>query len=229
MFFREKYEQLAFFQKLELYLIILIVYFGIYYYFENSMSFDKQMRFDQSSNKLISKKIQQISSNKALELVQQKLIESHIQEDSLTIQGKNLLLEFQSSYNKSFRFLQFLENHFSIEYLNIDAQKSFLKIKVILNIKNIFDIQQSKFINGKLGNPFYFKSTRQNKIEKIKTDNFIVPQIQIDAILDNEILIDGVWYGLNDSIKDNKIIKIEQERVIFKNLLHKKKFIIKMK
>lgn len=229
MFFRQKYEQLALFQKVELFLIILIVYFGIYYYFENYINFDKQMIFDQSSNKIISKKIQQISSNKVLELVQKKLIELHIQEDALTIQGKNILLEFRTSYNKSFKLLQFLENHFKVVDLNINAKESFLKIKVIVDIQNTFDIQQTNSINDKLQDPFYYQNIKQKKIETTKTDNFIIPQIKIDAILGNEVLVSGVWYQLHDSIEENKIIKIEKERVLFKNSPTKKEFTIKMK
>lgn len=229
MFFKEKFESLSFFQKVEIVLIIIISYGGILYYLDNFFYLenkkDKEVQTIQTIN--ISQKIQPIYQDKALKYLQNKLVDLKIENSSLVVQDQQLALEITTTYKKAFTLLSILENHIQIESFSIVSKKKLLNLQLLLDTKYMFNINETNRYYIKQSNPFYYQKENIEKEDLKLKAKFQAPTFQINAILGDEVLIDQQWYQLEESIQNNKIIKIEKDRVLFKNSTNQKTFYIK--
>jgi hypothetical protein len=226
LFFKQKFESLSSFQKIEMVLIILIFYGGVLYYVDHFVSFKNKKIIDEIRNTQLlnlTQKIDTIPYNKVLQYVQNRLVILDINNFSLIVQNQQLSLEFQTEYKKCMEFISILEKHFKIISLSIYPKKSFLKVQMVLDTRNIYNKNDLKRKSIEFFNPFYFQKEIPKMIEK-QEKSFTVPTFQIDGVLADEVLVNQQWYQLGESVQNNQIIKIEQDRVLFKNKMTQKTF-----
>ena len=110
--------------------------------------------------------------------------------------------------------LKNVQNHFEIKKYEIKKEQKEICIDVVIATQRFYKKEDEDLLN--IPNPF----KKRHKVNK-KTKN-----IHIDAIITNEVLIEGEWYKKGDTIKRFVISKISTFEVIFKDK-HTQKYIIK--
>lgn len=231
LFFKERFESLAFFQKIEVVLIILIVYGGVLYYVDSFYSFDQEKKLKQQTLKNIdiTNKIDISTQSEALQYIQDKLIVCNIDNSSIVVQNsQKISLEFISAYKNSFKLLSTIEKYFKILSLSIVPKEQLLEVQLVLDTKYIFDKNMTKHLPNSLEDPFYYKKEKiKEVIVEKKEETFKIPKYQVDGILGDEVLINQQWYLKGDVIENNKVLDIKNNTIFFQNIINKKQFEIK--
>lgn len=212
-------------------MIIIIVYGGVLYYFENFYSFDQEKKIKQQTlkNINIANKIDSSLQSEVLHYIQKKLISLNIDNSSVVVQNSNKIsLEFTSGYKNSFELLSMIQKHFKVLFLSVVSKEQLLEVQIVLDTQYIFDKNMTKPLSISLKDPFYYK---KEKIKKViiqqKKEIFTIPKYQVDGILGDEVLINQQWYIKGDMIEDNKIMDIKNNTIFFQNITNKKQFEIK--
>jgi hypothetical protein len=208
-------------QKIEVYLIILMGYLFIFIFYEDIFNYKEfRNRTHTSANtteikyeiqKESKKHLSNIELIKHIDTISQKL-------DILILEAKimntSVELKTQGEFKKSMNFLITLQNNFTIKSFEILKDKNTINTNVILD-KIYYDTINSHYRkNLKIVNPFIENISQEPKISKYP---------KITAIVSSEVLVNGNWYTVGDTMNSYKIVKIHTNTVTLLNLLTKQK------
>jgi len=221
----DRYENLKWYQKIELVILFILLYGVILYVLQeyfNGSSDIKQNTLQKESS--IDQKIKYISSIEATKSLNHILTKHNISKSSSSIQKDQISLEFSSKYQDLYSFLNELKLHFYLKSLEIKPiQEDSLKVTITLDIRYFFNrVEKYNLLKSNYENPFIYNKTKEKNLQKrLDTKG---QEFKIDGIMDDEVLIEGRWYKKDESFKNNKIISIENSKVYFFNMENKARF-----
>lgn len=220
---QDKFESLSSFQKLELY-IIVIIFFFILFYFKDMFVFKINPNNNPSHNikSLYEKKIEllnssfsSISNNKIVNIIYKKADSFNIKLEKFKNDKKSLILEFSSTFENIFLFFTYLNQHFIVKNFQVKKEEVYLKTKLILDKRYFFE--KTKNMDFKtIVDPFFSKTINVKKEKNIKS------KLLVKAIILDYLYINDKWYKVGDSIdqyiikgvKNNKAIVYDKEKKI---------------
>ncbi len=202
MNFKYYYNTLNLKQKIQLYLIPLLI--GVFVYFNIPKSAISNTKIiPTKSIKIIKTKPNQLEILKILQTLEKQL---DIQIFNYTFQNDKLKLQLETKYIKGIKFLYLIETISIIENLNLYYKNHMLYLSMILNFipttkKQNFD---TIHLDTNIANSFILSKEIVNNTLKSK------------AIIGDYLILNGKWYKVGDKYKQYTITKIEQKYIELK-------------
>ena len=213
---KSNFEQLSFRQKVELYFIVPI-FFTIIFIFLQKILIIKEPNILQKQQQLsvqsLSDKIVVRNSKEIMDYIETQIAKHDIFIQSTTISNHTISLSINSSFDSLIEFLYILEQHLIIEEFSLDRlepNSKMIKSRVVFLSEYFVNPNQKEKIVKNIKNPFFHESkiivsTEENTmINKSKST-----MLQVDAIVTNEVLIQGNWYKKGDIFQKIKIVQID--------------------
>ncbi len=201
-----KFEQLNFRLKIEIFLLPILL-IGFFYYLDKSFLIKKEYE-----DKRVSIKKEKNMSKNFIDII--KDIENYLSKNEINLhnlsnENQIIKVDINTSLIKQLNFLEFLEKYNSYSHLHL-VQLRGSNLSLELNFRK-----------------FYVKKLEDKKaiLEKIKQYEKIKNEFILQAIVGENVLINKKWKKLNDFIDGFKIISIEKNSVI----LEKNTFLIESK
>jgi len=200
--FKYYYNTLNLKQKIQLYLIPLLI--GVFVYFNIPKSAISNTKIiPTKSIKIIKTKPNQLEILKILQTLEKQL---DIQIFNYTFQNDKLKLQLETKYIKGIKFLYLIETISIIENLNLYYKNHMLYLSMILNFipttkKQNFD---TIHLDTNIANSFILSKEIVNNTLKSK------------AIIGDYLILNGKWYKVGDKYKQYTITKIEQKYIELK-------------
>jgi hypothetical protein len=168
-----------------------------------------------SSNKLekIEVKDKKLSDTEIVKYFNSNIEDLNIDLLEMKISKRITKLTLTSSYQKVMNFLMIISNNFKIEQFEIVDKENQLIVSISVNTSIFFISKNNYIINQELEDPFFIKSLEKNKT---------LQPIIVSAILDLEILVNNKWYKEGDRISHYQVVKIQKDKVLFKDTVHNK-------
>ncbi len=200
-----------------------------------SIAVDKTMHRYQMNAKI---KVENRSSiSYSLEILKQNIIKKDInsiikiiETESLkreviitltNIDKNSIEIKFNGKFKNVINLLNYFENHFIINGFTLNKQSSQISSTVTLSTKYMYNPSRKTSDLENLANPFV------NIIKKTKLLIKSKPLI-ISAIVNDEVIIQNIWYKRDDIITNQKIIGIDLNQVKFLDLTTKEIYILKV-
>jgi hypothetical protein len=229
---KSNFEKLPLRQKVELYLIVPIIFIIIFIFLEKLLIIEESnipQEKQQLSIKSLSNKIVVKNDKDIIDYLETQIAKGNIFVHSITTSSQTISLTVSSSLEALMQFLHILEQHLVIEEFSLDKveqNSKVIKSKVVI-LSGYFTNQNQKDTALAIRkNPFFDKEITTSQKVKIKTISKVEKQIQVDAIVKNEVLIQGNWYKKGDKFQENTIVQIESSVVkILNNETNKIKII----
>jgi hypothetical protein len=216
--FKEYINKLSKIQLFELYGIIiscLILFVNFYSNYLDS-------HIPKSINKLQTKRCTTIHIINRIENISKRY---QLNITNIQSRGNNILLYCSGNFNDIVSFLDFVRLQFDITTLKIYSKDSIVYLEIKFNkvlISN--NINRNNTIK-KISNPFIY---HQNKKNISKQPQPIHQKLKLNAIINNEVIINNKWYKQNDKIYNFVLIKIQQNYVILQDQKTKKQIILEI-
>ena len=200
------------FYRVALYLLPLILLCYLFYtlfYKENLQTRNKEIPT------LIKKEKKIELFDFALDL--EKYIKSHgAIIKNLKINTKNIILQIECDLINSLKIVEFIENYSA----NIEIKKLIFKVishqMIDLNLEIELKKVKRYYKNKKLiqitNNVLYEESKAKTKDINIKEAT-----IKIDAIVNEQVLINNIWYKVGSILNNQKIISIKSDYIVLEN------------
>jgi len=216
---KSKFQALKTFQKIEIYIIVLILYSFIVVFSSDIVTFIKPHSLSNITHTTLKTKQYANTYIRMDDISLMNYIDTLSREKNTTILEskilkKSMYVKTEANHSEIMEFLTTIENHFVINNFELIEENE----QTILNIMidtNYFYKSPMTTKRVKNPNPFF-----QNKIKKQKVNN-VDTKLKITAIISNEVLIDAIWYKEGDSVRNFKILLIFKDKVQFKNLITK--------
>jgi len=225
---KNSFEKLSLIEKIELYCIIIIFFVILFTFSKNilpkietksKISQIKQYHLTNLENKIA------LKSDKAIIDYIEKVIEkNNLFSPSISQENNSIFLSIEGSFEEIMNTLNILQKHFILENFTIfKSDNNQTKVKSTVLLVNKYFLNQN-LKSKKLQNLVKpFKNSKQNNSKKKKTK-----EIQLDAIVGNDIFIDSKWYKKGDSIQNYTIIQIKSNFIKILNTKTKKAKIIRL-
>ena len=213
---KNNFDKLLFRQKIQLYFLIPIFFVIIFIVLQEQFFIDAKKMLPQKqqfSIQSLSDKIVVKNNKEIIDYIETELAKYKIFVQSITTSNQTISLSIKSSFDSMIQFLYTLEQHLVIEEFfleKLDANTTNIKSRIVFLNHYFANPNQRDVVLNDIKNPYEIESRipiqkEQNKVkEKLQ-----VKSIQIDAIMLNEVFIEGDWYTIGDIVQDNKIVKIE--------------------
>jgi len=204
------FEKLNTFQKVEMYLIPVILALLFVYNFPylqtkiitKISNVNQDVYYYEMKKQKIMKKINDIHNIKVVKDLEKYAKDLNIKITALKVIKKNITIEVKGSLKPLLHFINFTENYndlTKIEHLMLTKLNETNELKLFVDIsfsKVLRTVPQDKMTNeiNRVKNPFSFQVSR--------------PLPKLYAIVNNHVLINNKWLKLNDTFDGYKIIKI---------------------
>lgn len=209
------FENLNFSQKLQLYFIVPMVFWLLLLLLENYIIQDtkKDIENKLTTIDISTHKIEKVNISEMIYQIQSKGKDYNLKTKSIQRKEKAILVEFDGDYTNILGFLQKIKLHYEIFSFEVLKEKNLTRLHLTINNQYFFNKDS---VNKEFNTA---KKTIINKVIK-------QVQIKLEAIIDNEVLIDGLWYKKGETYKQNKIIDIKRKFIKLQNKATKK--VVKM-
>jgi len=200
---KNMFESLTTLQKAQVYLLIPMLLWLLLLSLETSFSnpslittqkLDKLSSIDQS-------KIEKITPNKIVNFLEEKVELYKVELEKVHIKQQVISLELKGDFKKLIGFLQKLQLHLNVISFKLKKEKGYIYFYLQIESEYFFN---KLFVDKE----FY---TQDKNIQK-KSD-----PLKIDAIIENEVLLEGLWYKKGLDYKDYKLIKVEKNYIQLKH------------
>lgn len=216
---KSKFQSLKTFQKIEIYIIVLILYSFIVVFSSDIFTYIKPQSLSTNTHTKIKAKKSVNAYIKIDDISLMNYIDTLSREKNTTILEskilkKSMYVKTEANHSEIMKFLTTIENHFVINSFELIEENEQTILSIMIDTNYFY---KSQMIKKSVSNPNPFF---QNKLKKQKV-NTVDIQLNITAIISNEVLIDGIWYKEEDSVGNFKILSILSDKVQFKNLITK--------
>ncbi len=202
---KNRFEVLPLSQKIQLYLLIPLVY-GLVFILYNNFYANEIEGTNPKKIQKVSYDIKHLKPMEVISFFEDKIQSYSLKTKSLKTKEKFLVLEITGTFENLTAFLQKMQTHFQIISFKFIQEEKLKKFNLIVDTQWFFNT-------------------------KLITKEFIVNQkkgIKIDAIIDQEVLIDGVWFTKGEICNGLKIVSIQKDSVKFIELQTKKEVIVEL-
>lgn len=230
MNFKNYFESLKLVQKIELYLIVLILQGFIFLYFEDIKSFfykDIQnskvevVQDKNNTNRVKNDRIDKISDNELLQFIFKSSDRYNLFVNEYEIYKNHIEVKLDGPFEPLIKILLYFQEHLNITSFELqENQENNNDIILDLVIKKDYfynsykssEIVQNKIEALQIISPFQNKSQNEDTLKK-QESGVKLEELKLSAIIKDEVLIDGKWYKQGDSINQNKILKIDKNTI----------------
>ncbi len=224
MSIKSSFIQLKLFQKIELYIIVIIAFILLNYLLEQYL--DKNKTIPKVTNQiattnyaLLKQKIIKKDKNQIIKEINNISTKFNIAILHSNYSKSNIKLKLKGKHSKVINFLDYLCSHFNIENFNIIKQDSIILSEVNIKIKYYFNPNLEYNLRKDIINPFVNYTRTSRRTEE---------NLKLNAIVANNIMINNKCYRLFDIVNRYKIIEINKNSVKLKHLKSKKDIILKV-
>lgn len=231
--FKSSFEKLSSIQKIELYLLVLMLYGSIVYFYEDI--FPPKQILDTRNNiellryqkelKLLNSKIIKKEELYNIKSLEDKAKEFNLFIKSLSIDKNCVNMQLRGDFLSLTNFLNYAQLYYHIGQFVFDKNG----VNLHLNIKYLYNEKYTYIKIQDLANPF--------KKQRIKPDILVIkkPQkivqhkdIKVMAILLDEVCIDNKWYKKKQIVSNYKILAINISEIEVLNMKTNKINILKL-
>lgn len=209
------FEKSTIIQKIQLYLLVpMLLWLGVF--FIEKMMFDGLDSNANDNNRIFSiekEKLEKATPKNIVRFLEDKIELYKISLQTINIRQKLIYLEVSGSLENYFLFLQKLQTHLEIVKFTLSQDTKGIPFKIVIN--------SEYFFNKKLLNKEFTMSH--------STSSPKIPKIKIDAIVDDEVMIEDQWYKKGTSFNLYTITEVDKNRVILKDLQSKQVFTIELR
>lgn len=206
MEYKQYYNSLSFIQKVEIYGIVILCYIFIALVY-NDIYFSQDNKTEKSiqiiTKKIVQNKIKHFTNVELLSYIENKSIQFTLDILDMKFTKKTIILQITGSFINEIHFLEHIQENFVILKCELKKEKKEIMLDLIIDIRKYFDKEDVVLSN--IPNPFLGQKKRK------KRDN----SIKIDAIISDEVLIEGDWYKKGAVIKGFIISHISDTEVLF--------------
>jgi len=227
---KDIFVKLNFFQKVEVYFLVIFFYGLIYYYIPDNI-IKKDIDKSISKNEVIFKDIKILKSKITIKnnlILLKLLIDKSNNYNIFIVSSKNqknkISLNIKGKFIDTINYINFIKTHFILDSLSFKYDKDILYSDITLDTKYFYNSDKKIYKLENIVNPFVNIKRYKNKIVDT-SDN---KKLKLNAIIDTNVLINQKWYKLYDKIKNYKIIKIGQNKVELKDLKTNKILILRV-
>lgn len=218
---KNKFIKLSLIEKIELYFIILIFFTITFIIIQNivivqdtNISVKQKLYVKNLSDKIVIKKQKEI-----MDYIETTLGKFNLFVQSIVSSDNAILITINSPFDTAINLLQLLEQHLIIEELSfnkIDAFDDIIQTKIVIGSYYFLNKNQKNKESISVKDPFHKKPIEPSiSLENKPTKKVHQDRIQIDAIVANEVLIEGDWYKEGDIFHKRFRVKIEPTVVKF--------------
>lgn len=225
---KNSFEKLSLLQKIELYSIIIILFVLLSTFskeilpkidVKSKISQIKQYHLTNLEDKITLK-----SDKEIIDYIEKIIEKNNLFAPSISKENNGIFLVMEGSFEEIMNTLNILQKHFIIEEFSLfksDNNQTNVKNTVLLLNKYFLNqnLKSKKLQN--LVNPFKNNKKKDSKREKTK-------EIQLNAIVGNNVFIDSKWYTQGDIIQDYTIIQIKSNFIKISNIKTKEIKIIRL-
>jgi len=201
--FRNSFEKLSNVQKVQMYLLVPMFFWLLLFAFESRFSqyfIPKESKKVKINNKLDSMKIVNSNSKEIVYFLENKLELYDVTLKNLKIDKNTINLELLAEDTKLIGLLQKLQIHLQILSFKFIKKEALYHLQLLINTEYLFN-------KSALNKEFLKRSKKPNTIA-----------IKIDAIIDNEVLLNGKWYKKTDTYKEMEISQIKKNYIYLKDI-----------
>lgn len=212
MSIKNNFENLKFFQKVELYIIVIIFFIiGMFIYdnyiHEKNMTSKPNNNFSENKIKLLKSKMIKKEKNQIIKELDEIAIKYGIDILNSTYNRSTIDFVFNAKLKDSINFLGYINIHFELISFDISQKNKIISTRVKLEIKRYFNPNLEYKSFDSIVNPFKYNKA------KLKEKN-----LNLNAIIGNNVLINSKIYTLFDIVNNHKIIEIKQNNISIKNI-----------
>lgn len=229
MNFKQYFEELKTIQKIEIYLIVLMIYGSSVYFYDDIFSSGSN-NFDTKTLSQYKKKTVQLNSKITqkddlyiLKLIEDKSEELDIFINKLNINKNKINIQCEGKFQHIISLLKFIQQHFYILDFVFTKINKTIKIDLNIDIQYLFNPNKIDHKQLTTSNPFDLIKEKQF-VEKIKYND-----IKVLAIVMDEVLIQNKWYKTDAIVCNCKIVAIHSNSITVVNLETKQFNTIKLK
>lgn len=222
----KKFIKLKLFQKVEIYLMVIMFYGVILYYIDNIYP-NKPIIIKKYIENNISKKeppnIKKLNINETISLIDKKATLLDISISKIDIKSK-IYINFSGKFINILNLLNYIKKHFQIFDIKLQKSNKTIEVKIEIGLKYFFNL-------GMLDNNYTNIPSPFGKIisKKPYLKGKRVEELKLIAIILDEVNINNIWYKNKDFITKNKqIIIIDNNTIMLKDSITKEKKILKI-
>lgn len=227
MNFKKYFESLRVLQKIEVYLIVVIFYSLLFIYhkeiinlvtLQKSSTTQDLQRVQKRASKSSDTKISSITNLELVNYMTKQSKNSNIIIEEYKVYTNYLELKVNGSFNFLLDYLLEMQNHFYIISFEILENNDLLSATIVVKRNYFYEGLKSQ------------KNLKSQKIENIfqvqKSVKFIPKEkIKIMAIINDEVLVDGIWYKKDDLIEGHRIEEINKKSIVLFDIQKKLKIV----
>lgn len=210
---RNRFTQLPFFQKVELYLLVPLL-LGLCLYLFNYMLLqnnEQDVIKDQALKTTL--KIDRLDEKELIVFLQDQISRYEITLYTINIDNNKIAFQTFGDYVDIVNFLHKIELHFLVESFKIDQKEGNVELDVTLNRKYFFNKKQ-------IEKNFYMSKEQKQGKQNIN--------IKLTAIIEKSVLIDGLWYKQGDMFQGYKIVRVSDDFIQLNNLTSKQEIRVEL-
>jgi len=226
--FKNYFNSISKFQKIEIYFLSIVFLFFIYYIYSTNFKIsntnianDKQIelykkdinilknRYSKKENIYLVKHIESICKERSIKIENIKIDKNKI---DLTANGK---------YNDMINVIYKIEKNLSILKLNLISENHIITAKLSINTKYFYNSIDRTTLTTKIANPFITPTIKKTKLNQQKI-------YKLYATFNQTALINNSWYNMGDMVGGFILEKIELNSVYLKNIKTKQIKILKV-
>ncbi len=229
MSIRDNFKKLKLFQKIELYLIVLMFY-GAVFYFLDDMEFKtsnivqtKDENIYNKQYKSLKTKISKKDNNLLIKILEEEsnLLNIFIIKSKTTKAG--ITMVYSGKFTDSINYLNYIKNHFNIKSFDFKYEKHKLTTTMEISTQYFYNQNMIYYKLANIANPF----TNNKQISPLVA-NKENKELNINEIISSHISINGKWYKKGSIIKNKKIVSVNSNSVELIDINKNNKYIIKV-
>lgn len=208
---RQKFEELKFIQKLQLYIIVVALVFLVFFYEKQIYSFIESKTTTKVAQKINTQEIKKRNfikkeKNQVASVIYEKAKEFDAQVVSLQFLSDSISTNIEASYENSMDILGYINTHFNIHKISLSKKEKSYALNLVFKSSYIFNTDKNYIAYENIPNPFNTKYKKESN-----------KQFTLNAIVSNNVFINNKWYKINDKIKGYEIVQILPNSVKLKN------------
>ena len=227
------FQKLTIFQKIEVYLLVIMLYGAVLYFYDditaqhlkkqpvNTIQDQKTIKHHNDIKKLRSKIIKK-DNGLLIRLLEEKSEEFKVSIQSTKLEKNYIVLQIVGKFLNIINFLNYCENHFIIEDFKMIQDKKDIICNIKIDTKHFYDPNKIYNHLSLVANPFI------NTVKDINKSNPKNNTLTVTAIVSKYVCINKQWYKKNETVRNHKIIAIDTNRVELLNLASNKKQILRI-
>jgi len=204
---RDRFSSLKFYQKIELY-ILVVIFYSFCYYMLSYLDIDHKKIKNSNSEAIFLNKIDRlkesishIDKTSAIKLIESVAVKKEIDIYDMQIKKRDIVVKARSGYQNGMWFLYYLQNHFFIKQFELNYDKKILDIVVTVDISYLYDKNINYQKLETIPNPFV-------NVKNLKHNFSNKEDIKLTAIVASMVCIDNKWYKKGDIVDGKRVVAI---------------------